>query len=129
MRRSARRRRPAGNAAWRIAAIAGWLARHASVRDRTCPRRPESADVPIVSTRFPDGERVQIQRPPAVADGKRVFSARKPMAVTPRPEQLDYADPSWRALIGGAVRERRNIVFSGQVGSGKGINVYWENVG
>ena len=78
-----------------------------------------AADVPIVSTRFPGGERVQIQRPPAVADGKIAFSIRRPMATTPSPDELDYADPAWRYLIGLAVKAKKNIVFSGAVGSGK----------
>lgn len=78
-----------------------------------------AADVPIVSTKFPNGERVQIQRPPAVADGRLGFSIRKPLLVTPRPEALDYADPAWRGVIGSAVAQRRNIIFCGMVGSGK----------
>lgn len=35
-------------------------------------------DVPLVSTRFPGGHRVQIVRPPAVGDGRIVFSIRQP---------------------------------------------------
>lgn len=78
-----------------------------------------AADVPIVSTRFPDGERVQIQRPPAVAEGRISFSIRKPKQQTWRPEQLDYANPEWLGLLTRAVQHQRNIVFCGKVGSGK----------
>ena len=78
-----------------------------------------AADVPIVSTKWPDGERVQIQRPPAVAEGKLGFSIRKPLLITPKPEALSYANPEWRDVIGRAVRLRRNVVFCGMVGSGK----------
>jgi hypothetical protein len=36
----------------------------------------------LVSTRFPDGQRVQIVRPPAVADGQFAFSIRQPRRET-----------------------------------------------
>ena len=78
-----------------------------------------AADLPIVSTRFPDGERVQIQRPPAVAEGRMSFSIRKPKLRTWRPEELDYADPAWLGLLTRAVEQQRNIIFCGTVGSGK----------
>ena len=78
-----------------------------------------AADVPIVSTRFPDGERVQIQRPPAVADGQLAFSIRKPKQQTWRPEQLDYVNPEWLGLLTRVVQRQRNILFCGKVGSGK----------
>lgn len=76
-------------------------------------------DVPIVSTRFPDGERVQIQRPPATAEGRISFSIRKPKQQTWRPEQLDYAKPEWLELLTRSVERQRNILFCGKVGSGK----------
>ena len=106
-------------------------------------RQDIGEDVPLVSTRFPDGHRVQIVRPPAVADGQFAFSIRKPKAKTWTPDDLAaggvfaqasshrepprrqqelskmYAAEDWKGFLVLAVAERLNIVFSGQVGSGK----------
>src|SRR4051794_22582363 len=51
-------------------------------------RQDIAEDAPLVSTRLPDGHRVQIVRPPAVADGQFAFSIRQPKADTWTPAQL-----------------------------------------
>ena len=51
-------------------------------------RQDIAEDVPLVSTRFPDGQRVQIVRPPAVADGQFAFSIRQPRQETWTPADL-----------------------------------------
>lgn len=111
-------------------------------------RQDIADDVPLVSTRFPDGHRVQIVRPPAVAEGQFAFSIRHPKAETWTPAQLDqdkvfsttvgrrrlpareqemlwslYKSGQWRAFLELAVAARLNIVFSGTVGSGKTHNL------
>ena len=111
-------------------------------------RQDIAEDVPLVSTRFPDGHRVQIVRPPAVGDGQFAFSIRRPSAETWTPEQLEqagvfrlavgrqprarlwrdklaalYAGQEWRAFLELAIKARLNIVFSGTVGSGKTFNM------
>jgi len=107
-----------------------------------------AGDVPLVSTRFPDGHRVQIVRPPAVGDGRIAFSIRQPKQQSwtpgelarggvfanaagrsgrPRPERARllslYQTGDWRAFLELAVSSRLNIVFSGTVGSGKTHNL------
>ncbi len=107
-------------------------------------RQDVTEATPLVSTAFPDGERVQIILPPAAPDGFVYFSMRKPKEVTDTPEDLRRkgvfakAQHSGRhvsanehemrrlnvageteALIGLAVESGLNIVFSGEVGSGK----------
>jgi type IV secretion system protein VirB11 len=110
-------------------------------------RQDIAEDVPLVSTRFPDGQRVQIVRPPAVADGQFAFSIRKPQRLTAtpddlarsgvfanayrtrrlRPRQRDlqrlYESGKWQEFLELAVREKLIIVFSGEVGSGKTYNM------
>lgn len=111
-------------------------------------RQDIADDVPLVSTRFPDGHRVQIVRPPAVGDGQFAFSIRRPSAKTWTPEQLEqagvfrlavgrqprarlwqdklaalYDKQEWRAFLELAIAARLNIVFSGTVGSGKTFNM------
>src|ERR1700704_3058698 len=51
-------------------------------------RQDIAEDTPLVSTRFPDGQRVQIVRPPAVADGPFAFSLRHPRQETSTPADL-----------------------------------------
>jgi len=106
-------------------------------------RQDIAEDVPLVSTRFPDGQRVQIVRPPAVADGQFAFSIRKPKKMTATPDDLArggafasaahhrrmqarqhdlqrlYRAGAWQGFLELAVAEKLNIVFSGQVGTGK----------
>ena len=107
-------------------------------------RQDISKSTPIVSTKFPDGERVNIILPPAVEDGTIAFSLRKPKAVTDTPEDLErsgtfdrakhagryvsasdeelrrlYRVGDTKALLELAVISGLNIVFSGEVGSGK----------
>jgi type IV secretion system protein VirB11 len=106
-------------------------------------RQDIAEDVPLVSTRFPDGQRVQIVRPPAVADGQFAFSIRKPQKLTATPDDLArggtfatasqrrrvrkqqreltrlYEAGAWQAFLELAVAEKLIIVFCGQVGTGK----------
>ena len=102
------------------------------------------ADAPIVSASFPGNYRVQIVRPPAVADGRMAFSIRRPKARTWTPRELEqagvftrtrggrkksvpqqdrllelYNDGQWRDFLELAVASGLNIVFSGPVGTGK----------
>lgn len=111
-------------------------------------RQDIAEDVPLVSTRFPDGHRVQIVRPPAVADGQFAFSIRQPKAESWTPAKLAaggvFADAvgrvqrlaperercallyrvgDWQGFLEAAVAARLNIVFSGTVGSGKTHNL------
>lgn len=111
-------------------------------------RQDIADDAPLVSTRFPDGHRVQIVRPPAVADGQFAFSIRQPKSESWTPEQLAadgvfahavgrathrtpargrcaalYRAGDWQAFLEAAVAARLNIVFSGTVGSGKTHNL------
>ena len=111
-------------------------------------RQDIAEDAPLVSTRFPDGQRVQIVRPPAVADGQIAFSIRQPRPETWTPADLEqggvfadaigrarpdpperarlrslYQAGAWRAFLELAVAQRLNIVFSGTVGSGKTHNL------
>ena len=106
-----------------------------------------AADVPLVSTRFPDGQRVQIVRPPAVADGQFAISVRRPKLHAGTPADLAaggvfdqaasrrrqpqhqrellelYRAERWQDFLSLAVASRLNIVFSGTVGSGKTHNM------
>jgi type IV secretion system protein VirB11 len=111
-------------------------------------RQDIAEDVPLVSTRFPDGQRVQIVRPPAVADGQIAFSIRQPRQETWTPADLArggvfdnatgrraqpprqrerllslYRAEDWQSFLELAVAQRLNIVFSGTVGSGKTHNL------
>jgi type IV secretion system protein VirB11 len=111
-------------------------------------RQDIAEDVPLVSTRFPDGQRVQIVRPPSVADGQIAFSIRQPRQETCTPSDLArggvfanaagrharsprqrerllslYRAEDWQAFLELAVAQRLNIVFSGTVGSGKTHNL------
>jgi len=111
-------------------------------------RQDVAEHVPLVSTRFPDGHRVQIVRPPAVADGQFAFSIRQPKAESwtlaqlaaggvfsdavgrrrPAGRELGrlaalYQAGDWLAFLELAVAARLNIVFSGTVGSGKTHNL------
>ena len=110
-------------------------------------RQDIGEDVPLVSTRFPDGQRVQIVRPPAVADGQLAFSIRQPRRESWTPADLErggvfanaagrhrprpararlmalYRAGEWRSFLELAVAQRLNIVFSGTVGSGKTHNL------
>src|SRR4051794_5494919 len=111
-------------------------------------RQDIAEDVPLVSTRFPDGHRVQIVRPPAVAEGQFAFSVRQPKKQTWTPDELAtsgvfanavgqrrgppqdqarltglYRAGEWQEFLTLAVAARLNIVFSGTVGSGKTHNL------
>ncbi len=105
-------------------------------------------DVPLCSTCLPDGQRVQLIRPPAVADGQYSISIRRPAPSTPTLDELDqsgvfsqvklaghapspvdrqlaelYRDGRWRDFLHLAVANGKNVVFAGEVGSGKTHNL------
>jgi type IV secretion system protein VirB11 len=105
-------------------------------------------DVPLCSTRLPDGHRVQLIRPPAVADQTYSISIRRPAATTPTLDDLEragvfsrtriagreispidrqlmdlYRAENWRAFLHLAVANGKNVVFAGEVGSGKTHNL------
>lgn len=111
-------------------------------------RQDISEATPLVSTKFPDGERVQIAMPPAVADGRIAFSIRKPKAMSGTPDDLERSGVFAKTMRAGtrtppheadllrmfklgdykeflmhAVHSGLNIVFSGKVGSGKTHNL------
>jgi type IV secretion system protein VirB11 len=111
-------------------------------------RQDIAEDAPLVSTRFPGGQRVQIVRPPAVADRQFAFSIRQPRQETWTPDDLArggvfanaagrrarpprqrerllslYQAGNWQGFLELAVAARLNIVFSGTVGSGKTHNL------
>ena len=52
-------------------------------------RQDIAEDAPLVSTRFPGGQRVQIIRPPAVEHGQFSFSIRNPKSHTDTPDDLE----------------------------------------
>jgi type IV secretion system protein VirB11 len=106
-------------------------------------RQDISEATPIVSTRFPDGERVDVILPPAIEAGV-VFSLRKPKATTASPDELErggtfekarcsdsyisphevelrrlYRENRVKELLELAIPAGLNIVFSGEVGTGK----------
>jgi len=105
-------------------------------------------DVPLCSTRLPDGHRVQLIRPPAVAEQTYSISIRRPAAMTPTLDDLEqagvfsrtkiagqatssidrqllelYRAENWRAFLHLAVANGKNVVFAGEVGSGKTHNL------
>jgi type IV secretion system protein VirB11 len=105
-------------------------------------------DVPLCSTRLPDGHRVQLIRPPAVAEQTYSISIRRPAATTPTLDDLEqagvfsrtksaghavssidrqltelYRAKNWRAFLHLAVASGKNVVFAGEVGSGKTHNL------
>jgi type IV secretion system protein VirB11 len=103
-------------------------------------------DVPVVDTVFPDGQRVNIVRPPAVPAGTMSFSIRRPSARTMSPLELEeqgvfahvaigttrtkresnterlldlYRAGRWREFIELAIACKLNLVWSGSVDAGK----------
>lgn len=105
-------------------------------------------DVPLCATRLPDGHRVQLVRSPAVADGQYSISIRRPAARSPTLDDLAaagvfsqaqlagtgasavdrelaslYRAGNWRAFLHLAVASGKNLVFAGEVGSGKTHNL------
>lgn len=107
-------------------------------------RQDVSEVTPLVSTKFPGGERVQIIVEPAALDGVTYFSIRKPKAVVDTPDDLErggtfvrakrsgefvsasdvelrrlYREGRLKELISLAVHAGLNIVFSGEMGTGK----------
>ena len=105
-------------------------------------------DVPLVSTKFPGGHRVQIVRSPAVPEGTISFSVRRPSMKTATPADLErfgvfdktvgrqrrvpkrqaelvelYRDKKWLTFLELAVASGLNIVFAGPVGAGKTFNM------
>lgn len=98
---------------------------------------------PLCATMLPDGQRLQICRPPAVAAGLISLTIRRPSAFTPTIEALaasglfahaaagSHLDPvdrelldlhrarDWARFFPLAVRARKTIIAAGAVGSGK----------
>jgi type IV secretion system protein VirB11 len=110
-------------------------------------RQDIADDAPFCATRLPDGQRVQIVRPPAVPEGRYAMAIRRPSAkaasiqqlidngvfsevrtaelvrTQPRPivrELLELkAAQRWPELIALAIRNGFNVVWAGMVGTGK----------
>jgi type IV secretion system protein VirB11 len=107
-------------------------------------RQDVSDSRPLCATIFPDGERVQIVRSPAVDPGYLSLTIRRPSAWAPTIEGLassglfgaaEFAgkreDPAeaellqlhgrkqWAAFFSAAVAHRKNIILCGATGSGK----------
>lgn len=99
---------------------------------------------PLCATVLPDGQRVQVARPPAVAPGTLSLTIRKPSAFSPTLESMREAGAfgataasgaavspadadllrllaarDWPAFLGLAVRSRKNVILCGATGSGK----------
>ena len=58
-------------------------------------------DVPLCSTCLPDGQRVQLIQPPAVADGQYSISIRRPAPSTPTLDELDQSGVFSQAKFAG----------------------------
>lgn len=111
-------------------------------------RQDVGDDVPLCSTCLPDGHRVQLIRPPAVAEQTYSISIRRPAATTPTLDDLEqagvfsrtrvagheaspidrqlmelYRAGNWRMFLHLAVASGKNVVFAGEVGSGKTHNL------
>ena len=110
-------------------------------------RQDIAEDVPLVSTKLPDGQRVQIARPPAVPEGTIAISIRRPKAQAgtpsdlaasgvfarasgtrrPRTREAELVDlhrgEQWERFLSLAVASSLNIVFSGKMGTGKTHNM------
>ena len=95
-------------------------------------------DIPLCATMLPDGQRVQICRPPAVAPNLISITIRRPASFSPtvaklaegglfkvRPDQgalVDYLTTTYgerAAFLPAAVLARKNILIAGRTGSGK----------
>ena len=95
-------------------------------------------DKPLCATMLPDGQRVQICRPPSVAPGLISITIRRPASFNPtvarlaegglfkvRPEHRQLADfltatyGEHAAFLPAAVVARKNILIAGRTGSGK----------
>jgi type IV secretion system protein VirB11 len=95
-------------------------------------------DIPLCATMLPDGQRVQICRPPAVAPTLISITIRRPASFHPtvaglaegglfriRPEQWALADRltakygEHAEFLPAAVAARKNILIAGRTGSGK----------
>lgn len=99
---------------------------------------------PLCASVLPDGQRIQVVRPPSVAPGTLSLTVRKPSAYAPSLESLrqggsfeqtgfgDEASHSadrelaqllgrrdWTGFLDLAVRARKNVVLCGATGSGK----------
>lgn len=114
-------------------------------------RQDIAEDAPFCSTRLPQGQRVQLVRPPAVPTGKYAIAIRRPSQTAPTIQQLgDYglfsevqtseivrAQPSsvvhdmlalkaagkWSELLTMAIRNGMNVIWCGMVGTGKTTNL------
>lgn len=110
-------------------------------------RQDVAEDVPLVSTRLPDGQRVQIARPPAVPEGTIAISIRKPKAQAGTPADLAasgvfsrasgirrprhreaqlielHRGQRWEDFLSLAIPSGLNVVWSGKMGTGKTHNM------
>jgi len=101
-------------------------------------------DHPLCGSTLPDGQRIQICRPPAVAAGTISLTIRRPSNFTPTVEKLDagglfdrtvgasarvnpadmelmelHALKRWKEFFPCAVRAKKTIIATGDTGSGK----------
>lgn len=110
-------------------------------------RQDIAEDAPFCSTRLPQGQRVQLVRPPAVPEGRYAIAIRRPAQQAPSIQDLiDYglfsevrtsetvrSQPRavvqdmlemkragrWAELITTAIQNGMNVVWAGMVGTGK----------
>ena len=95
---------------------------------------------PLCGAALPDGERIQVCRPPATRPGTISITIRRPPSFRPTLQRLandglfrgrqaerssatsdlaTFMDNDWAAMLGQAVLDRRNILIAGATGSGK----------
>ena len=114
-------------------------------------RQDVAEDAPFCAAKLPQGQRVQIARPPAVPDGRYAMAIRRPNAKTPtiqdligkgvfaRTRSADHvrshpplviaellalqAAEKWPELIALAIQSGLNVVWAGKVGTGKTTNL------
>lgn len=114
-------------------------------------RQDVAEDAPFCAAKLPQGQRVQIARPPAVPDGRYSMAIRRPNANTPTIQDLIAkgvfaatrsaehvrahplgvvaellalkAAQKWPELIALAIKSGLNVVWAGKVGTGKTTNL------
>jgi type IV secretion system protein VirB11 len=94
---------------------------------------------PLCGAALPDGERIQVCRPPATMPGSISITIRRPPSFRPTLQRLadgglfdrqvehssaasalaGLMDGDWALMLGQAVLDRRNILIAGATGSGK----------
>ena len=114
-------------------------------------RQDVAEDAPFCSTKLPQGQRLQLVRPPALPTGRYAMAIRRPSARSPTPDELVKAGVfsqtltaeavrqaprsivlellalrdagKFREMIELAVRNGFNVVWAGMVGTGKTHNL------